>query len=84
MWLRSSARSVAVCSAHHQGIATVGDGLLATAWADDQSVEAVEDPASSFTVGVLWHPEAGDDLRLFEALVVAAQARRLRRPAATR
>ncbi len=76
--------SVAVCSAHHQGIADLGDGLCATAWAEDQSVEAIEDPAMSFAVGVLWHPEAGDDLRLFKALVVAAQAHRLRRSAATR
>ncbi len=72
-------RRVAVCSAHHQGVATVGEGLVPTAWADDQSVEAVEDPTRSFAVGVLWHPEAGEDLRLFEALVAAARARRLRR-----
>ena len=32
-------------------------------------VEAVEDPDRRFAVGVLWHPEAGEDLKLFEALV---------------
>jgi putative glutamine amidotransferase len=31
----------------------------------------VEDPDRRFVLGVLWHPEAGDDLRLFEALVRA-------------
>ncbi len=66
---------VSVCSAHHQGIATVGDGLIATAWADDESIEAIEDPRKEFVVGVLWHPEAGDDNSLFEALVLAAQNR---------
>ena len=33
----------------------------------------VEDPTRRFALGVLWHPEAGDDLRLFEALVGAAR-----------
>jgi putative glutamine amidotransferase len=32
-------------------------------------VEAVEDPSRRFVLGVLWHPEAGDDARLFEELV---------------
>jgi len=35
----------------------------------------VEDPSRLFALGVLWHPEAGDDLRLFEALVAAAAAK---------
>jgi putative glutamine amidotransferase len=37
-------------------------------------VEAIEDPQEEFLVGVQWHPEAGDDLALFEALVAAARA----------
>jgi putative glutamine amidotransferase len=36
-------------------------------------VEAVEDPAKRFAVGVQWHPEESDDRRLFEALVEAAR-----------
>jgi putative glutamine amidotransferase len=39
------------------------------AHADDGTIEAVEDPQRRFTLGVLWHPEAGEDLRLFEELV---------------
>jgi putative glutamine amidotransferase len=31
----------------------------------------LEDPARPFVIGVLWHPEAGDDPRLFDALVAA-------------
>jgi putative glutamine amidotransferase len=30
----------------------------------------------AFTVGVLWHPEVGDDPRLFTALVAAADQHR--------
>lgn len=63
-----------VKSHHHQGLGRVGDGLRETAWAEDGTVEAVEDPEKRFAVGVLWHPEAGDDARLFEALVAEAHA----------
>ncbi len=63
---------VDVSSGHHQGIATVGDGLVATGWAEDDSVEAIEDVAKSFVVGVIWHPEEGENLGLFEALLAAA------------
>jgi len=66
----------AVKSHHHQGLGRVGEGLRETAWADDGTVEAVEDPEKRFAVGVLWHPEAGDDARLFEALVAEARAYR--------
>ena len=62
-----------VPSYHHQGLASPG-ALTVTGWADDGTPEAVEDPTRRFAVGVLWHPEAGDDLRLFEALVAASQA----------
>jgi gamma-glutamyl-gamma-aminobutyrate hydrolase PuuD len=66
----------AVKSHHHQGLGRVGSGLRETAWADDGTVEAVEDPEKRFAVGVLWHPEAGDDTKLFEALVTEARAYR--------
>ncbi|HLY93468.1 MAG TPA: gamma-glutamyl-gamma-aminobutyrate hydrolase family protein [Gaiellaceae bacterium] len=61
-----------VKSHHHQGLGRVGEGLREVAWADDGTVEAVEDPERRFAVGVLWHPEAGEDARLFEALVAEA------------
>jgi putative glutamine amidotransferase len=63
---------VSVPSYHHQGLASAGS-LTVTGWADDESPEVVEDPSRRFALGVLWHPEAGDDLRLFEALVGAAR-----------
>ncbi|MBV8479038.1 MAG: gamma-glutamyl-gamma-aminobutyrate hydrolase family protein, partial [Actinobacteria bacterium] len=43
-----------------------------SARADDGLLEAVEAPDRRFTVGVLWHPEAGQDARLFESLVAEA------------
>jgi putative glutamine amidotransferase len=70
---------VAVQSTHHQGIATVGDGLTAAGRAPDGTVEAIEDPRATFCVGVLWHPEeepASGGAPLFRGLVEAAQARR--------
>jgi putative glutamine amidotransferase len=66
----------AVKSHHHQAVGRVGDGLRPVAWADDGTVEGLEDPARRFAVGVLWHPEAGEDAELFEALVVEARAYR--------
>jgi gamma-glutamyl-gamma-aminobutyrate hydrolase PuuD len=61
-----------VKSHHHQGLGRIGEGLRAVAWAEDGSPEAIEDPERRFAVGVLWHPEAGEDGTLFEALVAAA------------
>jgi gamma-glutamyl-gamma-aminobutyrate hydrolase PuuD len=66
----------AVKSHHHQALGRVGEGLREVAWADDGTVEGVEDPDARFAVGVLWHPEAGEDRKLFEALVAEARAYR--------
>ena len=63
-------------SRHHQGIAKIGHGLVASAFAPDGLVEAVEDPTMPFWVAVQWHPEnlAGTPHeRLFAALVEAAR-----------
>jgi gamma-glutamyl-gamma-aminobutyrate hydrolase PuuD len=65
-----------VKSHHHQGYGRLGDGLREAARADDGTLEAIEDPSRRFTVGVLWHPEEGDDLRLFEEFVEQARAYR--------
>ncbi len=65
-----------VMSSHHQGVATVGEGLREVAWADDGTIEALEDPSRRFAIGVLWHPEAGEDAALFDALVAEARAYR--------
>jgi gamma-glutamyl-gamma-aminobutyrate hydrolase PuuD len=63
-----------VKSHHHQGYGRLGDGLREAARADDGTIEALEDPSLRFALGVLWHPEAGEDFALFEALVEEARA----------
>jgi putative glutamine amidotransferase len=65
-----------VKSHHHQGFGRVGQGLRVAAHAEDGTIEAVEDPERRFALGVLWHPEAGEDARLFDEL--ARQAREYR------
>ena len=71
-----------VKSSHHQGVERVGEGLQVTGRADDGTIEAIEDPAHCFAIGVLWHPEEGEDKRLFEALVEEARAYRAAKDAA--
>jgi putative glutamine amidotransferase len=71
--------SAHVNSFHHQAVDTLGDGLVATAWAPDGTIEALEDPGHPFLVGVQWHAETLLDepgqLALFAALVEAAARR---------
>jgi gamma-glutamyl-gamma-aminobutyrate hydrolase PuuD len=69
----------AVKSHHHQGYGTIGAGLVEAAWAEDGTVEALEDPGKRFVVGVLWHPEEGEDFALFRRLVDEARAYRAER-----
>jgi putative glutamine amidotransferase len=63
-----------VKSHHHQGYGQLGAGLREAARAEDGTIEALEDPSRRFALGVLWHPEAGEDFALFEALVEEARA----------
>jgi len=58
-----------VKSHHHQGVKDVGAGLAVTARADDETVEAIEDPSCPFVLGVLWHPEEDEKSQLIKALV---------------
>ncbi len=64
---------VLVNSMHHQGVADPGRLTPVGMDPADGLVEALEDPAHDFVVGVQWHPEESDDLRLFEAFVAAAR-----------
>jgi anthranilate synthase component 2/putative glutamine amidotransferase len=63
---------VAECH-HHQALNRVAAGLTPAAWAEDGVLEAVEAADRRFCLGVQWHPEAGEDRRLFAALVGAAR-----------
>jgi len=74
-------RHEAVQSSHHQGVGRIGDGLVEAAWAEDGSLEGLEDPDKRFAVAVLWHPEMEEDKRLFSALVEEAVRYRAERAA---
>ncbi len=68
---------IKVNSMHHQGVRTLGGGLVATAHAPDGVIEAAELPGDQFVLGVQWHPEDLTDCepcmrRLFEAFVEAS------------
>ncbi|MFH8749968.1 gamma-glutamyl-gamma-aminobutyrate hydrolase family protein [Streptomyces rimosus] len=66
--------AVSVPTYHHQSVDRLGNGLLPSAYATDGTVEALELPdADHFVLSVQWHPEAGDDTRVMEALVSAAR-----------
>ncbi|MFI8292701.1 gamma-glutamyl-gamma-aminobutyrate hydrolase family protein [Streptomyces sp. NPDC085614] len=61
---------------HHQAVDRLGRGLVPSAYAEDGTVEAVELAEPAWALGVQWHPEMGEDLRVMEGLVRAAGAAR--------
>ena len=65
-----------VNSFHHQAVDVLGDGLVATAWAPDGTIEAIEDRRHPFLLAVQWHAEGlvgrPEHESLFAALVDAA------------
>ena len=73
-WTACSGPTATVDCHHHQALDRIAPGLTPSAWAEDGVVEAVEATGRRFCLGVQWHPEAGEDRRLFEALVAAAAA----------
>lgn len=68
-----------VNSRHHQAIKRVAAGLIVSATAPDGVIEAIEDPAAAFCLGVQWHPEnfwrTGEFRPLFEGLLAATSPR---------
>jgi putative glutamine amidotransferase len=65
-----------VNSRHHQAVKQVAAGFKVSATAPDGVVEAIEDPAARFCLGVQWHPEnfwrTGEFRPLFEGFLEAA------------
>jgi len=65
-----------VNSRHHQAVKTVARGFKVVATAPDGVIEAIEDPAAAFCLGVQWHPEnfwrTGEFRPLFEGFLEAA------------
>jgi putative glutamine amidotransferase len=64
-------RRACLNSHHHQAVAETGAGLVVSARAHDGVIEAAEDPARRFVLGVQWHPEVSGDDALFGAFVAA-------------
>lgn len=73
-----------VNSFHHQAIDRLGRGLVATAWAEDATIEAVEDVTRPFLIGVQWHAELLterlEEAKLFRSFVSAAAGSRVPAP----
>ena len=67
-------------SFHHQAVRETGRNLCVSARGEDGLIEALEDPARRFLLGVQWHPEEllsePRHLALFQALVEAARTPR--------
>ena len=66
--------SVTVPACQHQAVARLGSGVTAIAWAAEEVVAAAELTGHRFGLGVHWHPEQGDDVRIFDELRAAAAA----------
>ena len=66
-------------TSHHQAINRVGEGLRVVAYAEDGTVEAVEDTDGRWLVGVQWHPERtpgnAATENLFREFIKAARTR---------
>jgi putative glutamine amidotransferase len=74
--------SCPVNSRHHQSIGRLAPLFVVSAVSPDGVVEAIERPASTFCVGVQWHPEnfwrTGEFAGLFGNFVAAATRRKSR------
>lgn len=80
-WVRSAiGEALEVATYHHQAIDRLGEGLTATATAEDGIIEAVEDLARGL-VGVQWHPEVRDHDGVFQSFVRLCEEHRARRQA---
>lgn len=55
--LANQSSDLMVNTTHHQALDQVGEGLLVSARAPDNIIEAVESTKHDFVVGVEWHPE---------------------------
>jgi putative glutamine amidotransferase len=92
----TGATTIHANSRHHQAVltSTIGSGLRITGSADQDVVEALEDPALSWCLSVQWHPERPEmtdepsmrnaSTALFEAFVAACVERAARAEPAER
>lgn len=76
----SQREELKVNSFHHQAVARVAPGFAASAYAQDNVIEAIESQNHRFVIGVQWHPEgmwnqADNYDALFAAFVQAAEVK---------
>ena len=75
--------SCPVNSRHHQAVGRVAPAFVVSALSPDGVIEAIERPASTFCLGVQWHPEnfwrTGEFGSLFENFVATAKDRMMSR-----
>jgi putative glutamine amidotransferase len=71
-------KEIAVNSAHHQAVATVGKDVVINATAPDGVIEGIEYTQHPFCLGVEWHPEyhiTPADTQIFKAFVAACRSK---------
>ena len=68
------AERATVRSHHHQGVGQLGEGLVASGWAEPGgAIEAVENPDRRWALGVLWHAEEEQPSPVLAGLAAAAR-----------
>jgi putative glutamine amidotransferase len=71
----AGAERISVKTHHHQGVAELGVGLLATGWSEpDGIVEAIELADERFGLGVLWHPEEAPEDSVIPSFVAQVES----------
>jgi len=68
--------NIQVNSVHHQGIKSIAKDLIASGFAPDGLIEAIEDQSKTFCLGVQWHPEvsaSNSDNQIFERFIKACK-----------
>lgn len=65
---------LSVRSHHHQGVGRLGEGLVASGWAEPGgAIEAIEASDRHWTLGILWHAEEERTSPVIGALAAAAR-----------
>jgi putative glutamine amidotransferase len=62
---------IVIATHHHQAVDALAPELVATGWADDGTVEAIELAGAEWVVGVQWHPEAYEGAALLAGFTAA-------------
>jgi putative glutamine amidotransferase len=69
----AGAERITVRSHHHQGAGRLGEGLVASGWAEPgDAIEAIELGDRRWALGILWHTEEEETSAVIDSLVAAA------------